>query len=143
MTYEFYISTASSTSQQVYPLNWLECTLVDEKEDNQVFYRRKFEGSLTFGGKKLCADYNYFIGIADPCEILYLIILLDGNSYWEGYFSTSMGEWDLDAQTFTVTPLPIDDYYDWDQNGDFEYNILDATPTTSGECNGCSYTHKR
>jgi len=35
-----------------------------------------------------------------------------------------MGEWDLDAQTFTVTPLVIDGYYLWEQEGDKEHDIL-------------------
>jgi len=35
-----------------------------------------------------------------------------------------MGAWDMDEQTFTVTPLVIDDYFLWDQEGDKEYDIL-------------------
>ena len=133
MTYTFFISTASSVTYQVYPLNWLDCSLVDEKEQDQQFYRRKFEGELTFGGKKLCSDFNLFYGFEqiDPCQELYLFIFQDGDSYWEGYFSTSMGQWDLDSGTFTVTPLVIDDYSIWEQEGDKEYNIL-TTATVNG-----------
>jgi hypothetical protein len=144
MTYSFFISGASSVVYQVYPLNWLECTLVDEKERDQVFYRRKFNGQLTFGGKKLCADFNLFNDFnADPCELIYLLILQDTDIYWEGYFTTSMGEWDLDNQTFTVTPLPIDDYFLWDEYGKVEYNILNVAPVVTVECNGWSYTRNR
>lgn len=126
MTYEFYISTASSVSYQVYPLNWLECSLVDEKEKDQIFYRRKFEGSLTFGGKKLCADFNLIYGFyqADPCQEVYLIILRNGDSFWEGYFSPAQCEWDLDNRTVTVSPITIDDYVSWVEGGDMEYQIL-------------------
>jgi hypothetical protein len=132
MTYEFYITTASSVSYQVYPLNWLECSLVDGKEKGQVYYRRKFEGSLTFGGQKLCDDFDIFYGIEqfDPCGLVYLFILRNGSSYWEGYFSTSMGEWDLDNQTFTVTPLVLDDYTVFDDEGDIQYSILTQTAYT-------------
>lgn len=126
MEYTFFITTTSSVSTEVHPLNWLECSLVWEKENDNVFYRQKFEGSLTFGGKKLCADFNYFYSFetTDPCEVLYLTIYKDGVIYWEGYLSTSMGEWDLDAQTFTVTPLTLDGYADWEKEGNKEYDIL-------------------
>lgn len=127
MTYTFFINSASSVVYQVYPLNWLECSLVDEKEKDEVFYRRKFNGKLTFGGKKLCDDFNLFYGFeqTDPCETIYLLILRDTEIYWEGYFSTSDGEWDLDAQTFTVTPTVLDNYNEFLEDGDVEYNILD------------------
>lgn len=142
MNYTFYISTASSLNNQVYPLNWLECTLVDEKERDQIFYRRKFEGALTFGGKKLCTDFDLFYAYEqdDPCQTLYLFIFKDGDSYWEGYFSTSMGKWDLDNKTFTVTPKVIDDYTDWDDYGKDEVNFL-AEVATEVTTNTASYTY--
>jgi hypothetical protein len=146
MTYEFYITTASSVSYQVYPLNWLECTLVDEKEDDEVFHRRKFQGALTFGGKKLCADYNLFYDIeqSDPCGQIYLFIFRDGDSFWEGYFSTSMGEWDYDNMTFTVTPEVIDDYTVFDQEGDTEYSVLTQSAVTVNMIyNGVTYAFDR
>ena len=142
MNYTFYISTASSVSYQVYPLNWLECTLVDEKEREQQFYRRKFEGALTFGGKKLCTDFDLFYTFeqSDPCQTLYLFIFKDGDSYWEGYFSTSMGKWDLDNKTFSVTPKVIDDYTDWDNYGKDEVNFL-AEVVTEVTTNSASVTY--
>ena len=114
MTYTFFISTASRVTYQVYPLNWLDCSLVDEKEQDQQFYRRKFEGELTFGGKKLCSDFNLFYGFEqiDPYQKLFLVILQDGDSYWDGYFSTANGTFNLAESTFTVTPKPLDDYSD-------------------------------
>jgi hypothetical protein len=126
MTYTFYITDSSTVSTEVHPLNWLDCSLVWEKEDDEVFYRQKFEGSLTFGGKKLCADYDLFYAYetADPCQTLYLTIYKDGDIYWKGFFTTGQGEWDFDAKTFTVTPQVIDDYTDWETKGDTEHAIL-------------------
>lgn len=126
MTYIFYITDSTSTETEVHPLNWLECALVWEKEDDEVFYRQKFEGALTFGGKKLCADYDllYAYEVDDPCQVLYLTIYKDGALYWEGFFTTGQGEWDFDAKTFTITPSVIDDYTDWEAEGDKEYQIL-------------------
>lgn len=126
MTYTFYITDSTSTETEVHPLNWLECALVWEKEDDEVFYRQKFEGALTFGGKKLCVDYDllYAYEVDDPCQVLYLTIYKDGALYWEGFFTTGQGEWDFDAKTFTITPSVIDDYTDWEAEGDKEYQIL-------------------
>jgi hypothetical protein len=125
MTYRFYINI-NSVVTEVFPLNWLETSLVDEKEKDQVFYRRKFEGSLTFGGKKLCADFDliYSAYQTNPCGRIYLLILRDLEIYWEGYFSPSAGDWDLDCRTVTVKPLPVDDYSAWSENGDVQYQIL-------------------
>lgn len=126
MTYTFFITDSASGENEVHPLNWLECSLVWEKEKDEVFYRQKFEGTLTFGGKKLCADYDllYAYEVADYCQTLYLTIYKDGDVYWEGSFTTGQGEWDHDAKTFTITPSVIDAYTDWESEGDKEYNIL-------------------
>lgn len=126
MTYTFYITDSSTVSTEVHPLNWLDCSLVWEKEDDEVFYRQKFEGSLTFGGKKLCADYDLFYAYetADPCQTLYLTIYKDGDIYWKGFFTTGQGEWDFDAKTFTITPSVIDAYTDWEAESDKEHDIL-------------------
>jgi len=131
MNYTFLV-TYNSITTEVFPLNWLECSLVDKQEKDQIFYRRKFEGALTFGGKKLCADFNLFYDIetTDPCGRIDLTIYLESDIYWEGYFSTSMGSWDLDCQTFTITPLAIDNYSDWEVLGDIEYNIISGVATT-------------
>ena len=146
MTYTFFISTASSVTYQVYPLNWLDCSLVDEKEKDQQFYRRKFEGELTFGGKKLCSDFNLFYGFEqiDPYSGAFSCypsgsVTLIGM----GYFSTANGTFNLAESTFTVTPKPLDDYSDWAEGGELEYNILDVATEVTVECNGFGYTHNR
>ena len=143
MNYTFFISYGGTNVTQVYPLNWLECSLIDEKERDQVFYRRKFQGALTFGAGRiavteesgstivsyLCEDYDLFndIRIADPCTRIELLILNGLDIYYEAYFSISQGEWDFDNKLFTITPLPTDDYFDWVEEGDFEYDILSLT----------------
>jgi hypothetical protein len=126
MTYTFFITDASNVETEVHPLNWLDCALVWEKEKDEVFYREKFEGSLTFGGKKLLIDYDLFYAyeVADPCQVLLLTIYKDGAVYWEGSFSTGQGDWDFDAKTFTITPAVIDSFTDWEAEGDKEYDIL-------------------
>lgn len=158
MNYTFFINY-NSVVTQVYPLNWLDCTLVDEPEKDQVFYRRKFQGALTFGPGRIevtiesgvtvvshiCEDYDVFntIRLADPCARIDLLILSGTNVYYEAYFSISQGEWDFDNKLFTITPLPTDDYSDWAEDGDLEFNILNTTPAVTVECNGYSYTRNR
>jgi hypothetical protein len=142
MTYTFFITDTTPVSTEVHPLNWLETTLTWEKEKDEVFYRQKFEGTLTFGGRKLCADYDLIHGyyVADYCQTLYLTIHKDGAVYWEGYFSPSKGEWDFDAKTFTITPSVIDDYTDWESEGDMEYEILALTRVNTIYDNGAEQT---
>ena len=49
-TYRFYVTTFNPPETiEVFPLNFLESTIVWEKEPGQVFYRKKFNGKLIFG----------------------------------------------------------------------------------------------
>jgi hypothetical protein len=158
VNYTFFINY-NSTVTQVYPLNWLECSLIDEQEKDQVFYRRKFQGALTFGSGRIeitvesgvnvvshiCEDYDLFntIRLADPCARIDLLILSGTDVYYEAYFSISEGEWDFDNKLFVITPLPTDDYSNWAEDGDLEFNILSVAPTVTVNCNGYSYTRNR
>jgi hypothetical protein len=72
-----------------------------------------------------------------------LLILKDMAVYYEAYFSISEGEWDFDNKTFTITPLPTDDYSNWVEDGDLEFNILNVTPVVTVNCNGYAYTRNR
>ena len=134
MNYTFFIEYQSIVTQ-VFPLNWLECSLIDEKEKDQMFYRRKFNGNLAFGGKKLCEDFMLFWDIEQVNKYgrINLLILQDLNIYWEGYFSTYQGDWDLDAATFAIIPSVTDDYTDFDEFGDVEFNILNTSPVITTE----------
>lgn len=125
--FTFWVSTDTELTQ-VYPLNFTDTSIVEELEANQIFYRRKFNGTLTFGGRKLKNDFNFFWAVeqVDPCQRITLLIMRDSDIYWEGYFSTSNGEWNLDDCTFTVTPLRLDDYSDIYEFINKEFNIYDA-----------------
>lgn len=129
--YRFYL-TIGSTETEVFPLNFLETLLVDELGKGQIFYRRVFSGTLTFYNCKDFADFDllYAAKVADPCQkILFRVERINSGvweTYWEGYFSTTHGEFDLDNCTFTVNPLADDDYVDILDKADLQYNILDA-----------------
>lgn len=142
--YRFYVYEApTSISYEVYPLNFLSTTISYEKEKNTTFYRRKFNGSLLFGTNSKVIDYDdgvtvhnrredwdLFWGIenADPDAVLYLDIhkIIGGvtETYWEGFFSTTDGKFDIDRCTFEVTPTVNDDYTGILEGADIQYNIL-------------------
>lgn len=128
--YRFYL-TIGSVVTEVFPLNFLETSLVDGQEENHIFYRRKFEGSLTFVNNNGADDFDllYLAECVDPCGKLLLEILRDGVYYWNGYFSTTDGNFDLDKCTFTVKPLPDDEYVLLLENAKLEWNIITELPS--------------
>ena len=145
MTYRFYL-TVGSTVTEVFPLNFLETSLVDELEKDQIFYRRKFQGSLTFVNTNGDDDFDllYFIEQTDPCSKLLFSIERSGVTYWNGNFSTTDGKFDLDKCTFEITPLPDDDYAPLLDVADAQYNILLVTPIiTTRTITGWIYTRNR
>jgi uncharacterized protein (TIGR02145 family) len=162
--YRFYISSASSVSIEVFPLNFLAISLVDEKEKDMMFYRRKFNGTLTFGGHSKaidlekvthdrCDDWDFFWSVetTDPCERLYLQIIKVVNGaelpdpYWEGYFSTTEGKFDIDRKLFEITPLPYDDFTLILEEADTQFDILANTSEVTTVANdgtiNVTYTH--
>ena len=132
MTYRFYL-TVGSTVTEVFPLNFLETSLVDELEKDQIFYRRKFQGSLTFVNTNGDDDFDllYFIEQTDPCSKLLFSIERSGVAYWNGNFTTTDGKFDLDKCTFEVVPLPEDNYTSLFESLGTEYNILLVTPSVT------------
>jgi uncharacterized protein (TIGR02145 family) len=150
--YRFYISDASSVTYEVFPLNFLSTSLIDEREQGKIFYRRKFNGTLIFGtnsrvkdlegvSHNRCDDFEIFwiYEQFDPCAKLYLDIhkVVNGivSEYWHGYFSTTDGTWNLDQKTFEVNPLPNDDFTIILDETDTKYDILVNTSEISTTAN--------
>ena len=153
--YRFFV-TINSSQQEVHPLNFMKTSLVDSQEEGQIFYRRKFNGTLRFYNNERDGiddfDLFYLVETVDPCtEIYFLIEQKDSgantwHTYWEGYFSTTDGRFDLDNCTFEVTPNVYDDYKEFTDDGDKEYNILSGVPvtvTTTILRDGTTYTYTR
>ncbi len=147
--YRFYI-TIGSTETEVFPLNFLESAIVDEKQDvPRAYYRQPFQGTLTFVNNNGNDDFDllYAAELVTPCDPILLRIERVGVTYWEGQFSTTDGKWDLDNCTFTVTPKLADDYVDMLDKADIQHNILDiATEVTTTALLGATtevYTHNR
>lgn len=132
MNYTFHL-TIGSTVTEVFPLNFLETSLVDEQEQNKIFYRRKFNGKLTFVNNNGDDDFDllYAVQQTTPCSKLLFEIKKNAVNYWSGYFSVSEGDFDLNKCTFEVTPLPDDDYAELLDKADDQYNILSRTSYTT------------
>lgn len=130
--FTFYCVHGGATTQ-VYPLNFLETSLVDELESGQVFYRKKFQGKLTFGGRGLKADYTYLLEkeTNHACEDVTFNIYKDGFLWWTGIFSTTDGDWDHDECTFQVTPYVYDKYSNIYKFADVQYNVIAAAVGTT------------
>lgn len=152
MTYRFYI-TLGSSQIQVYPLNFLKTTLEDSKEQDQIYYRRKFNGLLRFynDAKNGIDDFDlfYMVEQVDPCAELILTIeqkdsgAATWHEYWTGYFTTTDGTFDLDNCTFDVSLKTNDNYKLFEQYGDIEYNILDVATSVTTTAGAFTYTRNR
>jgi hypothetical protein len=147
MRYRFYITHNAQPPVEVFPLNFKEGTINYQKENGQLFFRRKFNGSLVFTNRtevpgSPITDYTYFKNIEDGLDRC-LEISIDihrscGNeafeSWWMGYFTVTSGKWNIDRCSVEFTDiLPDDEYRCMIENGEVEQNILDASPivTTS------------
>lgn len=159
-TYRFYISEASSVTYEVFPLKFLDTALIDTREKGQVFYRRKFKGSLVFGTNSIAIDEH---GVEqnrkddwtflwnqeqhDPCAMLYLTVTkeVEGviSTYCECQFSTTDGKFDIDQCTFEVEPVLIDDYTEILDKEDLQYNILSITDIATTSGGGKTYDRNR
>lgn len=149
--FRFYI-TALSSRIEVFPLNHWETALIDERENDGIYYRRKFNGTLQFTDNNGGDDFSlfYLIEVNSPGEQLILEIEEKDSGantyheYWVGHFSTTDGEFDLDKCSFQITPKPYDDYRNFDLYGDKEYNIISEIPTTvTTHTNTQTYTRNR
>jgi len=149
--YRHYVTyPVGSVTYEVFPLNFNKTSIVSELEKGHVFYRNKFSGKLIFGSdskvfddsdveQNRMDDWSLFWATeqAAPCaRIDYEITREVGGvvtTYWEGYFSTSEGEFDLDKCLFSVVPIVDDIYSIWLDKGDVEYNmasmLVGSTPS--------------
>jgi len=141
--WKFYITKAAAGRVnyvfEVFPKNFNNCNFITEKESEQIFYRKKLNGKLTFINDEAnnIYDFNTFLNIdtgADSygrCCDLYLEIKHLNNgvfeSYWTGLFATNDGEFDLDRCEFSVNPKTYDKYTCLLDNYGKQYNILNTS----------------
>jgi len=115
MKYRFYV-TYNGDETEVHPLGVDKLKTTAEVEDGRIFLREKLEGKLTF----INDDYAYFKAIDDDdtgrCDEISIRITqscdkgVTYSDFYNGYFSTTDGTFDIDRCIFTVEVQPDDDY---------------------------------
>lgn len=127
------------------PLNFLNTKFVWEKQNDEIFFRKKLSGKLKFdnhiGNDK---DFDYFLNhiLSNPCCKVKFVVEKrcselgfddlrteqNWNIDWEGYITHNMGKWNL-SHCNVETDIEVDDEYTCllDSKGE-EVNVLDGTP---------------
>lgn len=113
---------SESTWVEVFPKG--ELIFEEKPEQDQMFYRKRLTSELTF-----CAgDYDLITGF-DACEEIEITFTNDLSEQWDGFFTTTMCDWNTDDCEVSVTPEPNDRYRAVLENAGKEYNLLPANLT--------------
>ena len=112
MKYRYYINDVEVSPKGEWSIEY-------RRNEGQIFFRRIFEGELTFGGD----DYTFIKGLS--CEIATFDIWCGSAIYWEGQFQYPYkAKFDDDSCTVVITPEVVDEYTCIMANYDTEYNFL-------------------
>lgn len=116
------------TQRTVYPV-WRELEKEISKGQNEQYYREKISGKLTF----VRSDYDWINSLAFDTEFQLRIRLswdqgTNWQTYWEGVFYKTDCEFNVDDETCSVTPEPMDIYNDVLEGMGKEYNLVDLIP---------------
>lgn len=100
-----------------------------EKEGEQMFFRRKMSGNLTFIG----ADFSFIYSQTFETRFeMDMLISYDGGNtwkpYWKGLFYKTDCEFDLDNQNVKVSPNVLDEYTEILKNYEKEFDLVRMTP---------------
>ncbi len=129
--YRFFLKRNSEQPIQVFPIYKDDIAIDWALETNEMFYRRKLSGKLTFVGP----DYSYIM--PTPTEYgatFYLDIEISYNrgvswsEYWHGIFYHTDCEINYADKKITVTPSVYDQYTDIIAGLDKEFNLVDLQP---------------
>lgn len=121
--------TRDTDTFEVFPEGFFAGSFKYEQEDGQLFFRRKYDGKLSFRGY----DYNYIkdrYDLGNYCDIYELLIeKYDKNTSayivdWMGYFSMTDGDFDFERCRYSVNPTIQDKYTCILNNWETEFNIL-------------------
>ena len=109
MKYRYYINGV-----EVFPKG--EWSIEYQRNEGQIFFRRIFEGELTFSGD----DYDFIKGFS--CEIATFDIYCGGAIHWQGQFQYPyLVKFDDDSCVVVLTPEVVDEYSCIMNNYDTEY----------------------
>ena len=116
------------------PLGYGDSAITASRDREQVFYRERFEGELTFRGD----DFTRISEVElsnDQCAEILFEIERDGREYWNGYFTCSMCRFDFDRRVCSVTPQPRDRFEPFMKSLETAINIT-TLPDVTVFCGG-------
>lgn len=127
--YKFSLSVAG-TSEAAYPLYDNSLAKEYEKESQQVFFRQKLTGELTFTGH----DYDRIVAAAFDAQFIVTVYISQDagqtwTTYWIGQFWKTNCTFDADDKQVTVTPEVKDQYINVLNALDKEFNLPDLAPS--------------
>lgn len=114
---------------QMYPVYSDDVSISYEQQSGEQFYRRKFNGDLTFVGEDYSIMKTAYIGsdYKFVCEISYD----NGASwaeYWKGHAQYTACEWNDIDRWVKVTPESYDQYTDILNGIEKEFDLIDLLP---------------
>ena len=112
MKYRYYIE-----GTEVFPQG--EWSISYQRNEGQIFFRRIFDGELTF----FDADYDLITGLC--CKIATFDIYCGGAIHWQGQFQYPYkATFDDDSCIVVLTPEVVDEYMCIMNNYDTEYHLF-------------------
>lgn len=146
--YRYYITysyVSTTATIEVFPLGVDKLSIKYTGEEGQIFKRRELNGNLVFIDQPLIPSLDYSLfklidsSIDDKCtEIKFEIKrscdngLTYEDDFWNGYFSTTDGEFNLDKCIFTVDCKPDDLYRCFVEGIDTEVSLSTVPQSDNG-----------
>ena len=125
MKYRYYINEVEVFPKGEWVINY-------QRNEGQIFFRRIFEGELTFFND----DYNFIMGL--DCEIATFDIWCGGAIHWEGQFQYPYKvKFDDDSCVAVLTPEVVDEYTCIMNNYETEYSFTVMAATVAPELWTC------
>lgn len=140
------IIAGASAPHVVHPINDDQLSFTwDKSDDEKIFYERKLKDTLIFSNNSKTGinDFSYFYAYESNATLkctdfkIQIFKICEGVPIldWQGKFSLSDGDWDLDKCTFKIKP-EVDTIYNCvKEQKNLEVNILDVPNIVSTSTN--------
>lgn len=130
--YRYTVLLENDQRRQLAPLGIDKLKITGKREGQNIFFRRKLQGSLTLVGD----DYNFFYELENsPARCGYIRLQIErfcGGvyvDYWRGIFTLSDCKFNLDACQIVLNGIEPDDTYRVIlENYSRDHNILNVAP---------------
>jgi acyl-CoA-binding protein len=118
--------TIDGEETEIFPTDYRHAKFITEREEGWIFFRTRYQGTLVLTGDL----FEAFIALGEDCSKQLVRIEREGLDDWNGYFSITDGEVNLDDCTFIFTPRINDGYDAFLDQGSQPYNIMEQTRRT-------------